>query len=185
MPVGQGFVHPTAIVEVGAHVGDNSSVWHHAHIRSGASVGAGCTLGKNVYVDQGVYVGNGVKVQNNVSIFAGVTVEDEVFLGPGMSFTNDRYPRATNVDWEVVPTVVRRGASVGANATVVCGVVIGEWALIAAGAVVTRNVIDHELVGGNPARHLGWVCRCGRVTARTEARPMDVTCDTCPGESRR
>lgn len=172
-------VHPTAIVEAGATVGEGSSVWHHSHVRAGATVGRGCTLGKNVYVDAGVHIGNRVKVQNNVSVYQGVSVGDDVFLGPSCVFTNDRYPRAVG-DWEVVPTKVARGASVGANATIVCGVELGEWCVVGAGAVVTRDVLPHQLVLGNPARPAGWVCECGRVVSREiHEVPESWQCEHC------
>jgi len=177
-------VHETAIIEEGAVIGLGTSVWHHAHVRSGAVIGRRCNLGKNVYIDGDVRMGDGVKVQNNVSIFAGVSVEDEVFLGPGVTFTNDRFPRAASVDWEVVPTVVRRGASIGANATVVCGVEIGEWAMVGAGTVVTHDVESHEVVVGNPAHRIGWACRCGRVAATAVGRPIDLRCVICAGGGR-
>jgi UDP-2-acetamido-3-amino-2,3-dideoxy-glucuronate N-acetyltransferase len=172
------FVHDTAAVEPGASIGARTRVWHHAHVREGAVVGTDCTLGKNVFVDTGACIGDGVKVQNNVSVYTGVTLEDEVFVGPSVVFTNDRYPRAAG-EWEVVPTVVRRGASIGANATVVCGAEIGPWAMVGAGAVVTRSLAAHELVVGNPARRIGWACQCGRVAARSDAPPADLRCEAC------
>ena len=143
-------------------------------------------IGKNVYVDADVTVGDRVKIQNNVSVYTGVTIDDEVFVGPSATFTNDRVPRATSSDWEVVPTRVRRGASVGANTTIVCGVELGEYSMVGAGAVVTHDVEDHELVVGSPARRLGWVCACGTVLTRELERPSVLTCDACrrrPGES--
>jgi len=172
-------VHETAVVEPGARLGAGTRVWHHAHVREGASVGAGCTLGKNVFVDAGVVIGDRTKVQNNVSVYAGVTLEEDVLVGPSAVFTNDRYPRATTAAWTVVPTTVRRGASIGANATVVCGSVIGEWALVAAGAVVTSDVAAHELVAGVPARRAGWVCECGQVLLRTDGGCPACTCPAC------
>lgn len=178
-PAADMLVHSTAVVEPGARIGAGSRVWHHAHVRAGAVVGEGCTLGKNVYVDDGAVVGAGVKIQNNVSVYRGVELEDEVFVGPSAVFTNDRFPRAGNDSWEVVRTVVRHGASIGANATLVCGVEIGRWSAVGAGAVVTRAVADHELVVGNPARRAGWMCRCGRVASREPTRPDDVRCPTC------
>ncbi|TDC40241.1 N-acetyltransferase [Micromonospora sp. 15K316] len=165
------FVHPTADVEEGAQVGDGTKVWHLAHVRSSAKVGAGCVIGRNVYVDANVTVGDRVKIQNNVSVYQGVTLEDEVFVGPSAVFTNDFRPRAQNPDWTITPTVVRRGASIGANATLVCGVEIGEYAMIAAGSVVTRDVAPYQLVVGNPARPRGWVDEKGEVISRDVATP--------------
>ena len=168
------FVHPTAEVEEGARVGAGTKIWHLAHIRSTASVGADCVIGRNVFVDAGVVVGDLVKIQNNVSVFKGVTLEDEVFVGPSAVFTNDLRPRAQNPDWQIVPTVVRRGASIGANATIVCGVEVGSYAMVAAGSVVTKDVAPHQLVAGNPARPLGWVDERGHVISRDVERPKSI-----------
>ncbi|AKG38825.1 MAG: acyltransferase [Infirmifilum sp.] len=156
------FAHPTAVVEDGAKIGENTRIWHFAHIRSGAIVGSGCNIGKDVYIDSGAVVGDRVKIQNGVSIYRGVVIEDDVFIGPYAVFTNDKYPRAFSTDWQVVPTRIRKGASIGANATIVCGVTIGEYAMVAAGSVVTKDVPPHGLVVGNPARLIGFVCYCGR-----------------------
>jgi acetyltransferase-like isoleucine patch superfamily enzyme len=164
------FIHPSADVETGAQVGAGTKIWHIAHVRSTAKIGAGCVIGRNVYVDADVVVGNLVKIQNNVSVYHGVTIEDEVFVGPCAVFTNDLRPRAQNADWQVTPTLVRRGSSIGANATIVCGHEIGEYAMVAAGSVVTRDVRPHQLVAGNPARHLGWVDQAGNIVSR-EAEP--------------
>jgi acetyltransferase-like isoleucine patch superfamily enzyme len=172
-------VHATAVVEDGAELGEGTSVWHHAHVRAGAVIGPGTTIGKNCYVDTGARIGARCKIQNNVSVYSGVVLEDDVFVGPSAVFTNDRFPRASAPGWEVVDTWVRRGASIGANATIVCGVEIGTWATVAAGSVVTRDVAPHELVAGNPARRLGWVCRCGRVLARTDDRIPATVCTAC------
>ena len=156
------FAHPTAIVEEGADIGEGTKIWHFAHIRSGAKIGKGCNIGKDVYVDADVVIGNGVKIQNGVSVYKGVTIEDDAFIGPYAVFTNDLYPRSFVQEWKVVPTRVREGASIGANATIVCGVTIGRYAMIAAGAVVTKDVPDHGLVMGCPARLRGFVCYCGK-----------------------
>jgi acetyltransferase-like isoleucine patch superfamily enzyme len=169
--------HPTAVVEHGARVGAGTKIWHFAHVRAGAAVGTGCTIGKDVYVDAGATVGDRCKLQNGVSVYSGVTLEDEVFVGPNAVFTNDLRPRATSPSWQVVPTVVRAGASIGANATIVCGTEIGSFAMVAAGAVVTHDVADHELVMGNPARRAGWVCRCGEVSSRSQETPATFECD--------
>jgi UDP-2-acetamido-3-amino-2,3-dideoxy-glucuronate N-acetyltransferase len=153
-------------------------VWHHAHVRDGAIVGADCMIGSNVYVDVGARVGDRVKIQNNVSVYNGVTLEDEVFVGPSAVFTNDRYPRARGA-WEIVPTLVREGASIGANACVVCGVEIGAWAVVGAGSVVTRSVDAHAVVVGNPARRVGWACACGRIASHADTAPADMRCEAC------
>jgi UDP-2-acetamido-3-amino-2,3-dideoxy-glucuronate N-acetyltransferase len=171
------YVHPSANVEDGAVVGSGTKVWHLSHLRSGATVGAGCNLGRNVYVDPGVTIGDRCKIQNNVSVYVGVTIEDEVFVGPSAVFTNDFTPRATNEDWVITPTLVKRGASICANATIVCGKTIGEYAMVAAGAVVTKDVESHRLVAGNPARPIGWVNRLGQVVSRDAERPAQELLD--------
>jgi UDP-2-acetamido-3-amino-2,3-dideoxy-glucuronate N-acetyltransferase len=179
--VSEAFVHPTAIREEGVTIGDGTKVWHHCHLRSGAQIGTECVLGKNVFVDAGVTIGSFVKVQNNVSVYAGVTIEDEVFVGPSAVFTNDMFPRARSANWEIVATRVHRGASIGANATIVCGRDIGPYAMVGAGSVVTRAVGAHVLVVGNPAKQKGWVCHCGNVVARGAGEPpsADKRCAAC------
>jgi acetyltransferase-like isoleucine patch superfamily enzyme len=179
VPSADVYVHDSAFVERGAEIGDGTKVWHHAHVRAGSRIGAGCNLGKNVYVDAGAEIGDRVKIQNNVSVFHGVHIGDDVFLGPSATFTNDRVPRAFNADWQIVETWVERGASVGANATIVCGHRLGQYSMVAAGAVVTHDVDAHELVAGSPARRLGWVCRCGNVLTREHERPTDLRCNGC------
>lgn len=160
----QPYIHPTAIVDAGAEVGAGSKIWHFTHILPGTRLGTGCVVGQNVMIGPNVTVGNGVKVQNNVSIYAGVTLEDEVFCGPSCVFTNVLTPRAfVDRKQEFAPILVKRGASIGANATIICGVIIGRYAMIGAGAVVTKDVKDHALVVGNPARPRGWVSRTGEV----------------------
>jgi len=156
------FVHPTAVIEEDVEVGEGTRIWHFAHVRRGARIGRNCNVGKGVFIDAGVKIGNNVKIQNFVSVYRGVTVEDDVFLGPHATLTNDLYPRSFNESWEVVPTIIKKGASVGANATIVAGVTIGEYAMVGAGAVVTKDVPPHALVYGNPARIRGFVCFCGR-----------------------
>lgn len=157
------FVHPTAIVEDGAVLAPGARVWHHAHVRRGARIGAGCNIGKNVYVDFDVSVGDGSKIQNNVSVYHGVTIGCNVFVGPSAVFTNDLYPRAEFwSDERLVRTVIEDGASVGANATIICGHTVGRYAMVGAGSVVTRDVPASALVLGNPAQIRGVVCDCGR-----------------------
>ena len=171
-------IHPSAEIEDDVVVGDGTRIWRRAHVRAGAVIGRDCQLGANVFVDANVRIGDRVKIQNNVSVYEGVALEDETFVGPAAVFTNDLNPRATG-SWQLTPTFVRVGASVGANATIVCGVELGEHSLVAAGAVVTRSVAPHQLVLGNPARPAGWVCRCGAVVSRAEARPAALTCTGC------
>jgi UDP-2-acetamido-3-amino-2,3-dideoxy-glucuronate N-acetyltransferase len=156
------FVHPTAIIDPGVAIGAGTKVWHFAHILSGSVIGERCVLGQNVVVGPSVRIGNGCKVQNNVSVYAGVTLEDDVFCGPSMVFTNVINPRAfIERKDEFRPTLVKKGATIGANATVICGVTIGAFAMIGAGAVVTRDVPDFALMTGVPARRIGWVSRAG------------------------
>jgi UDP-2-acetamido-3-amino-2,3-dideoxy-glucuronate N-acetyltransferase len=170
--------HETAIVEPNAEIGANTAIWHHAHVRSGARIGDQCMLGKNVYVDADAIIGDRCRIQNNVSVYAGVELENDVFVGPSVVFTNDLVPRAGSAEWRVVPTLVRQGASLGANSTILCGVTIGKYATVGAGAVVTRDVDDHWLVTGNPARHVGWVCTCGYVIGHGHEKPLSE-CPSC------
>jgi len=155
------FAHPTAVVDAGAEVGEGTRIWHFCHVSAGARIGADCVLGQNVYVGA-VRIGNRVKIQNNVSVYDAVELEDGVFCGPSCVFTNVINPRAEiERKKEYRPTRVARGATVGANATVLCGVTIGAHAMVGAGAVVTRDVPAHALVVGVPAQQIGWVCTCG------------------------
>jgi len=156
------FIHPTAEVSDRANIGDGTKIWNLAQVREDSVIGENCIISKNVYVDTKAVLGNRVKVQNNVNVYHGVEVEDDVFLGPSMTFTNDFYPRAFNEDWEITNTYVKKGASIGANATIVCGITIGEYAMIGSGSVVTKDVPAYALVVGNPAKQIGWVCKCGR-----------------------
>jgi acetyltransferase-like isoleucine patch superfamily enzyme len=156
------YVDGTAVIDPGASLEEGVRVWHFAHVRTGAHIAAHSSIGKCVYVDAGVRIGARCKIQNFVSVYSGVTLEDDVFVGPAVTFTNDRFPRASG-DWEIEPTLVRHGASIGANSTILCGTTIGKWAVVAAGAVVIRDVPPHRVVAGNPARPIAWACRCGRT----------------------
>jgi len=156
------FIHPTAIIDPGAVIGDGTRIWHFCHVMPGAVIGDGCNLGQNVFADNNTRIGNGVKIQNNVSVYNGVTLEDDVFIGPSVVFTNVINPRSfVERKTEFRPTLVKKGASIGANATVICGIVIGEFAMIGAGAVVTGNVPAHAVMIGNPARQTGWISDTG------------------------
>lgn len=155
-------IHPTAVIDEGCTIGEGTRIWHFSHVMHGARVGKSCNIGQNVVISPGAIVGDHVKIQNNVSVYTGVTVEDDAFLGPSCVFTNVINPRSfiSRKD-EFRPTIVRRGASIGANATIVCGNEIGEYAMIGAGAVVTKDVPPYSLWVGNPARQAGWVSRAG------------------------
>lgn len=156
------YAHETAVIDPGALIGEGSKIWHFCHIMPGAVIGADCNLGQNVFVANEVVLGNNVKVQNNVSIYAGVICEDDVFLGPSMVFTNVYNPRsAVNRKGEYLQTIVRQGATIGANATIVCGVEIGAFAFIGAGALVRKDVPPYALIVGNPGRHIGWMSEHG------------------------
>jgi UDP-2-acetamido-3-amino-2,3-dideoxy-glucuronate N-acetyltransferase len=156
------FAHETAVIDNGCKIGKGTKIWHFTHIMPNCTIGSNCSLGQNVVVSPEVFLGNNVKVQNNVSIYTGVICEDDVFLGPSMVFTNVVNPRsAINRRGNYVKTIVKRGASIGANATIICGNTIGEFAFIGAGAVVTHSVPAYALVVGNPARHIGWMSEFG------------------------
>ena len=184
-------IHPTAEVSEKASIGDGTSIWHHCQIRSGAQIGKNCNFGKGVYIDSDVCVGDNVKIQNYVSVYHGVTVEDGVFIGPHVCFTNDLRPRAISPDgslkstddWIVSTTVVRRGAALGANSTIRCGIVIGEWSMIGSGSVITHDVPDNGLVYGNPGRLHGFVCACGELLDLDQSQVngdiVTMTCEKC------
>lgn len=171
------FAHETARIDQPCEIGEGTRIWYFSHIMSGTRIGANCNLGQNVFIDRGVVVGNGCKIQNNVSLYTGVILEDEVFCGPSMVFTNVINPRAfIERKDEFRQTRVERGATLGANSTIVCGVTIGAYALVGAGAVITRDVAPYALMLGVPARQTGWVCRCG--TALPEAGDP-LVCPDC------
>jgi UDP-2-acetamido-3-amino-2,3-dideoxy-glucuronate N-acetyltransferase len=168
------FIHESSYIDDNVTIGDGTRVWHFCHIMSGTRIGLNCNIGQNVVVGPDVTIGNQCKIQNNVSVYKGVILEDGVFCGPSMVFTNIYNPRAEirKMD-QVRPTLVKHGATLGANCTIVCGVTTGRYAFIGAGAVVTKDVPDHALVAGNPARQIGWVCQCG------ERLTDDLKCMAC------
>lgn len=170
------YIHESSYVDDGVHIGAGTKIWHFCHIQAGASIGENCSLGQNVNVANDVRIGNGVKIQNNVSVYEGVTLQDHVFCGPSCVFTNDLTPRAKYPKGHAayVHTLVGKGATIGANATVVCGHEIGAWSLIGAGAVVTSDVLPHALMLGVPARRVGWVCECGHALDESS-----LACSNC------
>ena len=171
------FVHESSFVDEPCEIGAGTKIWHFCHVMKGSVIGRDCNIGQNVVVSPGVTIGDGCKIQNNVSLYTGVVLEDAVFCGPSMVFTNVVNPRSEIVRKdEYKRTLVRRGASLGANSTVVCGVTIGRYAFVGAGAVVTRDVPDYALVVGNPARNSGWMCRCG---IKLEIAGAGATCKAC------
>ncbi len=181
MPDTDFFAHSTAVIDAPCRIGKGTRIWHYSHVMSNSIVGEDCNIGQNVVISPNCVIGRGVKIQNNVSVYSGVTIEDDVFLGPSMVFTNVINPRAfIERKAEYRPTVVGQGCTVGANATIVCGTHLGRYAMIGAGAVVTRDVPDYGLVMGNPARLRGWVCWCGTTVAHElPAQVVDVQCPAC------
>ena len=182
-------IHPSADISPSAVIGQGTKIWHQAQVREDAQLGRNCIVGKGAYIDSGVVIGDNVKIQNGAFIYHGVTIEDGVFIGPRVCFTNDMFPRAitiegalkTDADWEVGRTLVRAGASIGAGAIVLPDLIIGRFALVGAGAVVTKSVPDHGLVVGNPARLIGFVCRCGRRLHERERHGglLSMDCAAC------
>jgi acetyltransferase-like isoleucine patch superfamily enzyme len=173
------FIHSNAVVEDGATIGSGTRVWLFTQVRGGAVIGADCNIAKRVFVDNGVVIGDRCKIANNVSIHDGVSLGDEVFVGMGTVFTNDQFPRAQNPNWVKLCSSVGDGASIGASCTIGPGRTIGSFAMVGMGSTVIRDVEDHEMVAGNPARHIGWVCDCGRIASRDNERPVDLRCPGC------
>ncbi len=180
------WAHETACVDDPSGVGEGTRIWHFSHVMKGALVGKNCSIGQNVYIGAGAVIGNGVKIQNNVSVYDRVTLEDGVFCGPSMVFTNVINPRShISRKHEFRPTLVRQGATIGANATILCGVTIGRYGFIGAGSVVTRDVTDYALVYGNPGQQRGWMCRCGvKLDLPVRAGRGRVSCQACGTEYR-
>src|SRR2546428_340830 len=171
------FVHESSYVDEGSVIGEGTKIWHFTHVMAGATIGRRCNIGQNVVISPGVVIGDNVKIQNNVSVYTGVTLEDDVFCGPSMVFTNVLNPRShVSRKDEYRPTRVGRGATLGANCTVVCGHTIGRFAFVGAGAVVTRDVPDYALVVGNPGRVAGWMCECGVKLASGSKPPARARC---------
>ena len=167
------YIDPTARVSENAKIGDGTKIWINVQVRENAEIGTNCVISKDVYIDHSIKIGNNVKIQNGVSVFHGVTVEDDVFIGPNAAFTNDYYPRACSTDWEISETKVEKGASIGANATIVCRHTLGRYCMVGAGSVVVDDVPPYTLVVGNPARPIGKVCRCGTRVGD------DLVCPKC------
>jgi UDP-2-acetamido-3-amino-2,3-dideoxy-glucuronate N-acetyltransferase len=174
------FAHESSYVDDGCEIGTGTKIWHFSHVMARSRIGRGCNIGQNVVISPDVVIGDNVKIQNNVSVYTGVTLEDDVFCGPSMVFTNVANPRShVSRRNEYRPTRVKRGATLGANSTVVCGHTIGRYAFVAAGAVVTRDVADYALVVGNPGRVAGWMCQCGVKLASGPQPPDEAACGAC------
>lgn len=177
--MGNVYIHPTAVVNKTAKIGEGTKIWHFVHVREKAEIGVGCVLGHSVYIDREVKIGNHVKLENRANVYQGVKIGDDVFVGPHVTFTNDPYPRSFSTDWKIVPTRVKKGASIGAGSVVLSGVTINEYAMIGAGSVVTKDVPPHALAYGNPAKIRGFVCRCGRKLVK-EKRQREFVLMKCP-----
>lgn len=172
-------IHSSSIVDDGAKIGENTKIWHFSHVCSGAEIGDDCSLGQNVFIGNKVVVGNNVKIQNNVSVYDEVILEDNVFCGPSMVFTNVHNPRSHVIrKHEYRKTLVKQGATIGANATIVCGITIGRFSFIGAGAVVNSDSRDYEIIVGVPGKHLGWICECG-IRLSFPVEPKVTACEAC------
>lgn len=178
------FLHESSCVDDGVDIGNGTKIWHFSHVLAGARIGQNCVIGQNVCIERGVVIGDGCKIQNNVSVYAGVTLEDGVFCGPSCVFTNVYNPRAfIERKHEYRQTLVKRGATIGANSTIVCGVTVGRYALVAAGAVVKKDVADYAVAAGVPARRVGWACKCGTtLKAAGNGEESVVVCAYCGNE---
>jgi UDP-2-acetamido-3-amino-2,3-dideoxy-glucuronate N-acetyltransferase len=178
--MGNFYAHPSSFIDEGCDIGDGTKIWHFCHVMPRSRIGERCNIGQNVVISPDVIIGDNVKIQNNVSVYTGVVLEDDVFCGPSMVFTNVVNPRShVSRKQEYRRTLVRKGASLGANSTVVCGVTIGQYGFIGAGAVVTRNVPDYALIVGNPGRISGWMCQCGVKLAQGRTPPSEAKCAAC------
>jgi len=160
------FIHGTANVSTEATIGSGTKIWINSQVRENASIGDNCIISKDTYIDTDVKIGNNCKIQNSVSVYQGVSIEDDVFVGPNVCFTNDKVPRAFDPEWKITSTYIKNGVSIGANATIVCGITIGEYAMVAAGSVVTKDVEPYSLIMGNPARHYSYIDKMGNKTTR-------------------
>lgn len=169
------FIHPTADVSEDASIGDGTRIWHQAQVMPGAKIGKGCNIGKGVYIDTNVSIGDGVKIQNGVSVYRGVTIESDCFIGPHAVFTNDLVPRAFNNDFKIIKTHVCSGASIGANATILCGIKLGKFCMVAAGSLVTKDVEENQLVLGSPAKTYSYICKCGVKIKKSQS----MLCPSC------
>jgi len=164
------YIHPTANISPDSKIDEGTKIWINAQIREKSEIGRNCIISKDAYIDTQVKIGNNCKIQNSVSVYHGVILEDDVFVGPHACFTNDRIPRAFDSEWKITPTLVKKGASIGANATIVCGITIGEYAMVAAGSVVTKDVEPYSLVMGNPAKHYSYIDKSGN---KVEGNPNE------------